>query len=218
MEEFYDRVSDLLRTSGYTAVELSKKLGKSTRYFESMKMRNSVPRVSDLNQMARLLGTTMEYLWTGKHPSPLAGYSPNSRDRRFDSIIVAPRMGVHVNDDGVVDVEDIEGSSVGVPAQLMSGYCVETLKATVVKGDEMVGSGIVHGDIVVYDYGSVGGNGLYVVRLNTMIAVRRLEFAPTGNTVMIKNDNPEYESIKMNVDSPDFQPLGRVVAHMHRYN
>lgn len=221
MKDFYDRVYDLMRLRGYTAIELSKKIGRHYRHLETMKARDADPKSSDLIKIAAALSVTAEELMTGKKPSPLTGYSePRStyeNDPRFNETVIAPRMSVAFKDDETLDVREAEGNGYTIPLHLVRGLDTTTLRAVVVKGDEMINIGMAPGDIVIYDYGDVAGNGLYVVRLSTMIAVRKLEFSPVGTKVTIKTENNDYQSVTMECESNDFQPLGKVVALLHRY-
>ena len=211
MDDFYERLLKLMRASGYTAVEFGRKLGKRDRYIEALKGHDFERKVLDAVHMARLLGMTVEEMVTGYKPSPLTGYS----EREVVETVLIPRMTVVFNDGE--NVVDQDGEKICIPTQIVKGFDTSTLKATVIKGDDMIGANMLPGDIVIYDFGDVAGNGLYVVRLKSIIVPRRLEFAPIGKEVTIIAENPAYRNFTLDADNGDFQPLGKVVALIHRY-
>ncbi len=215
MEDFWDRVYEMMKASGYTAVDLSKKIGKNPRAIESWKNHGSEPRLSDAFKMAKHLGVSLEEFLTGKKPGPLVtGFA----DERIASTVTVPRMHVVVKDEtGEIDITEMEDSLVCVPVQIVKGLEVGRLRATTIKGDDMVDEGMAPGDIVIYDCGNVDSNGLYVIRLKTMIVPRRLEFSPVDNSVCIKSANSAYQDVTLDVTNENFQPLGKVVALLHKY-
>lgn len=76
------------------------------------------------------------------------------------------------------------------------------------------------GDEVLVDFTAPPSlhDGIYAVRLQVALTVKRLQFTPDGR-VLILSDNPAYHTMEHRVDDQgeDFQILGRVVAARRRY-
>ena len=81
-----------------------------------------------------------------------------------------------------------------------------------VEGDSMVPT-LSSGDEILVDPGDPAGrvsDGIYVLRLDDAVVVKRLALDPSGRRVTVKSDNPAYP------DWPDFclddlNPIGRVI-------
>jgi repressor LexA len=83
-----------------------------------------------------------------------------------------------------------------------------------VKGDSMIGDGILERDLLVVKPQSTGSqNELVAVMLDGAATVKRLNFTPTGTKLM--PSNPAYEPIE--ITSEDDRVIGKIVGLIRDY-
>jgi repressor LexA len=84
-----------------------------------------------------------------------------------------------------------------------------------VEGESMIGAGILPGDYVIVDVaGKVRNGTIAAVRIGDEAAVKRL--ALTKTQARLKSENPAYEDIVLDKDSPEFAVYGPVIGVMRR--
>ena len=52
-------------------------------------------------------------------------------------------------------------------------------------------------------------NGVYAIKWNEKILVKRLQVNPQTRSVLIKSDNPTYETMETNLD--DIEIVGKII-------
>lgn len=96
---------------------------------------------------------------------------------------------------------------------------VNQLSMLFVEGDSMAPT-LSPGDtmMIVKDQGMAIQDGIYVVRLEGALLVKRLQRLP-GNQLKVKSDNPNYEPYTMDLtkEHKDFAVIGRVVWAGRRF-
>ncbi|MEW6050962.1 MAG: transcriptional repressor LexA [Candidatus Zixiibacteriota bacterium] len=108
-------------------------------------------------------------------------------------------------------VENIEGEIALDLSFLPKGDCFSLR----VKGDSMLGAGILNGDIVVVNKQSVAQKGDIVVAvINGEATVKR--YFPEGKQIRLQPENDAYEPILIEKHSGEFRIAGRVVGLMRR--
>jgi repressor LexA len=84
-----------------------------------------------------------------------------------------------------------------------------------VEGESMVGAGILSGDFVIVDGdGQVGKGDIAAVRIGDEATVKRV-FTERGQ-VRLKAENPAFQDILVNRNSPEFAIYGPVIGVMRR--
>ncbi len=84
-----------------------------------------------------------------------------------------------------------------------------------VEGESMIGAGILPGDYVIVDSGAgVGKGAIAAVAIGDEATVKRVFISK--NQVRLKAENPDYEDIVLDKNSPDFAVYGPVVGVMRR--
>jgi phage repressor protein C with HTH and peptisase S24 domain len=53
------------------------------------------------------------------------------------------------------------------------------------------------------------GGGIYAIKWNEKILVKRLQVNPQTGSVLIKSDNPTYETMETNLD--DIEVVGKII-------
>lgn len=94
------------------------------------------------------------------------------------------------------------------PSHIVRRFGKENLKGLVVHGDSMEPT-LYDGDVVFCDsLGYDGGEGVYVVQLNGLGYIKRLQIAV--GKVLIKSDNPKYETIEEPIESQSIRIIGKM--------
>jgi repressor LexA len=84
-----------------------------------------------------------------------------------------------------------------------------------VEGDSMIGAGILPGDYVIVQGGrSISRGDIAAVRIGDEATVKRVYISE--NQVRLKAENPAYEDIIVNRESPEFAVCGPVVGVMRK--
>jgi transcriptional regulator with XRE-family HTH domain len=69
--DFYERVKSLSKIGNLTIEYVVKQAGLSLGAYNSYRRRENLPRADEAQKIAQALGTTVEYLTTGKEPADL---------------------------------------------------------------------------------------------------------------------------------------------------
>ena len=111
----------------------------------------------------------------------------------------------------ILAVENLEGS-------LSTNGLFEVDEKTFaleVEGESMIGAGILPGDYVIVDSGASVKNGaIAAVRIGDEATVKRVYVSK--NQARLKPENPDYEDIVVDKNSPEFAVHGPVVGVMRR--
>lgn len=94
------------------------------------------------------------------------------------------------------------------------GVCARSLIVIGVKGDSMEGE-INNGDIILINKeDNMLLNGIYVIRIEGDLIVKRIQRLP-GGIIKVISANSAYESFEIDTNNPpvDFEAIGRVVWH-----
>jgi SOS-response transcriptional repressor LexA len=93
----------------------------------------------------------------------------------------------------------------------------ERLQAVYVAGDSMVDEKINDGDIVIFHPGLTEGNGIFVVSIGNTLVVKRVDFDPLNQTVILISANPAYPPRQFSGHAlEELRIAGRVLACVHR--
>jgi len=186
---------------------LSRMLGRNPAYIQQF-VRRGVPKrlkEEERRKLAQYFGISETLL--GGPPEPESGLAGLASVRRHPVKVSAGP--------GAVGFEEL-----GKPYFAFDPRWLKSLTATPpsnlsivrVEGDSMVPT-LNPGDDVLVDLGDCGDrlrDGIYVLRIDESLVVKRLELNPLGRRVTIQSDNPAYP------DWPDcglneFHCIGRVI-------
>ena len=214
----------LIRDRGGDYASLSRLIGRNPAYIQQFIHRGS-PRKLD-EEDRRVLATFFgvdESVLGGRGDAPLSSHAaPRAvraekarRDPAADLVLI-PRLALGASAGaGALDGDERIQSRVGFqPAYLrdLAGGDPANLSIIRVEGDSMVPT-LANGDEILVDRGDAGDrlrDGIYVLRLEDALMVKRIALNPAGRTLTVRSDNPHYPSW------PDCRPdevaiIGRVV-------
>jgi repressor LexA len=110
-------------------------------------------------------------------------------------------------------IEEIEGNVVLDALFVKDAHNTIALR---IKGDSMIGAGILDRDIVVVKIGSVVKNGDIVVAfVDNEVTCKR--FREDGEFVYLIPENPNYKEIKIRKEESRLYILGKVIALFRRF-
>lgn len=197
----------LARARGDDYASLSRLLRRNPAYVQQFIKRGSPRRLDerDRSTLARYFGVDQALL--GGDEDPVGG----PRGVFFG----VPRLAVGASaGDGAVAGEEVRVGAIGFdPAWLRrEGFVPERLSVVCVEGDSMTPT-LADGDEIMVDTGDATErlrDGIYVIRIDDAVKVKRLSRAPGRGRVSVVSDNSAYPCFD-DVALGDIGIVGRVV-------
>ena len=185
----------LLTEKGVDYAQLSQRIGRNPAYIQQYIKRGSPRRLAeeDRARIAAYLGVS-EALLGGPAPRVAAP----ARSRGGDMVLV-PKLaiGASAGAGASVDGEAVEGQVAFDPKWLRDlGADPRALSIIRVEGDSMAPT-LSDGDDIMVDGGDAAGrlrDGIYVLRMDDVLMVKRVARAPGQGRVSVISDNPHYKS------------------------
>ncbi len=207
MTDVRETLDQLIRERGEDYLSISRLLGRNAAYVQQF-IRRGIPRKldeDDRRTLSRYFGVDETVL--GGVASRPAGVGP--------ALTLVPRfaLGASAGPGAFADDEAVQGQIGFDPAWLRGlGVSQVALSMIKVKGDSMAPT-LGDGDDIMVDRGDGAErvrDGIYVLRMDDALIVKRLAPNPATRRCTIKSDNPAYP------DWPDSDPaaieiIGRVV-------
>lgn len=200
-----------MRTNGHSYTSLSRVLGRNPAYIQQY-VRRGVPRALDADdrrRIARHLGIAPSLIGEPEDAAQPVAALPSHAVAPTDYVRVAA-----LDPDAATFGLAFHAGWVG---ELASGQ-VDALAMLRVEGDAMLPT-LVPGDHLVIDTHDAGGrlrDGLYALRLDGALMVKRLAINPATRLVTIASDNPSYPDWA-GCDAAQLVVAGRVVWAGRRF-
>ncbi|ALH79033.1 peptidase S24 [Sphingopyxis macrogoltabida] len=201
----------LLQEKGVDYAQLSARIGRNPAYIQQFIKRGSPRRLAeqDRARIAAYLGVS-EALLGGA----VQRVAAPSRARGADMVLV-PKLaiGASAGAGASVDGEPVEGEVAFDPKWLRGlGADPRALSIIRVEGDSMAPT-LNDGDDILVDGGDAAGrlrDGIYVLRMDDVLMVKRVSRAPGQGRISVISDNPHYRSWD-DLPMAAVQLVGRVV-------
>ena len=185
---------------------LTNKKGKSVK-----------PSFKDLCKLAELYNKPIAYFSDEFNSEIAVTNTPNSQ---FSETISIPKLNIFAGagSEGVFDISLLKSDkSISVSREIIGKLNPINLNAIEIIGDSMEPE-FYEGDIAVIDmvnhrYDFVKIAGIYIVRTQEAVYIKRVEFLPKGGVKLI-SINKNYTDIVLNSDD-DFEILGKVCGKIH---
>ena len=193
--DFYEKVKSLVKSNTtFTLRAFIESLGINYDSYNGQKRYNNLPRADEVVKIAKGLNVSLDYLLVGDE-------KPNK------CIVPILDQELSAGNGCLVPENDAAKGLLELPRSLRAEYG-DNLSALYVKGDSMEPT-LRNGDLIVCDsLGWDSGEGLYAVRLNGKGYVKRIQ---VGNgKILIKSDNPKYDTIEEPIESQNLQIIGKV--------
>jgi phage repressor protein C with HTH and peptisase S24 domain len=201
----------LLSERGIDYVRLSEKIGRNAAYIQQYIKRGSPRRLAeqDRARIAAYLGVPEAMLG-----GPVQRFAAPARARASDMVLV-PKLaiGASAGAGASIDGEPIEGEVAFDPKWLRElGADPRALSIIRVEGDSMAPT-LDDGDDILVDGGDAAArlrDGIYVLRMDDVLMVKRVARAPGPGRISVISDNPQYPSYP-ELSMGAVQLVGRVV-------
>jgi hypothetical protein len=213
MIDVRNNLERLIHDRGEDMSALSKLLGRNAAYVQQF-IRRGVPKKLDEDDrriLARYFGVDETVL------GGPAGYAPNpppSRSRGRDMAFI-PKLGIGASaGPGALVGEEAPEAHVGFETAWLRklGSNPDDLSIIQVSGDSMSPTLADCDDILVdrADASQRLRDGIYVLRIDDALMVKRIALNPIARTLTIKSDNPSYPEWT-NCDPASVNIIGRVI-------
>ncbi|HET7604493.1 MAG TPA: S24 family peptidase [Sphingomicrobium sp.] len=186
---------------------LSRMLGRNAAYIQQF-VRRGVPKrlkEDERRKLARYFAV----------PEALLGGPPES-EQRPGGLVSVKRHPVRVSaGPGAVVTEELGKPCFAFDERWLKGLTASQpskLSIVRVEGDSMAPT-LNAGDDILVDLGDAGErlrDGIYVLRIDDAVVVKRLALNPTGRRVTVQSDNPAYPDWP-DCSLADIKPIGRVI-------
>jgi phage repressor protein C with HTH and peptisase S24 domain len=212
MVDARETLERLIAETGADCASLSRLIGRNAAYVQQF-IRRGVPKKldeGDRAKLARFFGID-EVLLGAPHDMPALGHGPKAKSR----MIAVPRLAVRASaGPGALGEDEGAMGQFGFDARWMRGLSTNpaSLSAIRVQGDSMMPT-LSDGDDIMVDRSDGADrlrDGIYVLRIDDALNVKRLAINPVRGSVTIHSDNPAYPSWP-DCDLSQIVLIGRVV-------
>ena len=195
----------LIRSSGEDYASISRLLGRNQTYIQQF-IKRGVPRrlaEEDRRRLAEFFGVPEKLLgapqYAGGSNPPPAGSSRSMRDSgKEDEFVFVPYYDVGASaGHGSIGEHGAPEASLAFAARWVRGIAsggADALSVIRVEGDSMYPS-LSHGDHILIDTNDRRArDGIYVLRTDDALHVKRVAVSPSTGMLTISSDNPAYPS------------------------
>ena len=222
-------LDQLIRDRGEDYASLSRLLGRNAAYIQQF-IRRGTPRKldeEDRRTLARYFRVEESVLGgpallnrvlspTGTVNDAKSGWNGPKRPLRSAAdLIRIPRFTVRASAGaGALDPEEFDVSSIGLTAAFLRALCSDPASLSMIKvtGDSMEPT-LGEGDDILVDRSDAADrvrDGIYVLRFDDALNVKRIAIQPEGRRFTVRSDNPAYPSWS-DCDPSRIDIIGRVV-------
>ncbi len=216
--ELWDRIQQLIEEKHTTQDWVAGKTGRRPDSFRRMRSKNTLPDAEEIIKIAKALGVTAEYLVTGEngHQSNLQTAECQEEDPDVCRIPLLSQKVAAGKGQEFIESSEVIGT-VPFLKRMLRGADASTAKALEVRGDSMTGIQLFDGDMVVFVPGSIRGDGIYVLRVNDTLIVKRVEFDEVSRKLRIMSENTRYPDRVESADEQNVEVLGKVYGWLHAH-
>ncbi|MGD8326796.1 MAG: S24 family peptidase [Sphingomonadales bacterium] len=215
------KLDQLIHDSGHDYASVSRYLGRNSAYVQQF-IKRGVPRrlkEEDRQKLAVLFEVPEQELGALRTSNPQATPEVPIRERPIkrynDDFVFVPYFDIRASagSGSLIEKEDQKTSLAFRKewvARVATGSA-DDLAILLVEGDSMDPT-LAHGDLILIDTSQAWylRDGIYVLRVDGALLVKRISVNPSTKRLTIKSDNPAYESWS-NCDPTEVDPIGRVI-------
>lgn len=223
MQTFKERLIFLWQHEAKQA-KIAADIGMTIAGFSRIWNEEGLPKAETLKKIKQLKGCSIDWLLTGEgEPFPAAMASAAAttvcdtlgNPVNIDEFVFIPHYGVQAAaGQGYLVEEETPRFSVAFRRYWIENYItrdIQKLSVISVRGDSMAGV-LNDGDTILINHShTVPRDGLYVLRINNNLLVKRLQLMPAGmiNVISANEAYPTFE-INLNNMTDDVAIIGRV--------
>ena len=222
MQTFKERLFFLWQHEAKQA-KIAADIGMTIAGFSRIWNEEGLPKAETLKKIKQLKGCSIDWLLTGEgepFPAAMASAATTVCDTlgnpvNIDEFVFIPHYGVQAAaGQGYLVEEETPRFSVAFRRYWIENYItrdIQKLSVISVRGDSMAGV-LNDGDTILINHShTVPRDGLYVLRINNNLLVKRLQLMPAGmiNVISANEAYPTFE-INLNNMTDDVAIIGRV--------
>ncbi len=222
MQTFKERLIFLWQHEAKQA-KIAADIGMTIAGFSRIWNEEGLPKAETLKKIKQLKGCSIDWLLTGEgepFPAAMASAATTVCDTlgnpvNIDEFVFIPHYGVQAAaGQGYLVEEETPRFSVAFRRYWIENYItrdIQKLSVISVRGDSMAGV-LNDGDTILINHShTVPRDGLYVLRINNNLLVKRLQLMPAGmiNVISANEAYPTFE-INLNNMTDDVAIIGRV--------
>ncbi len=222
MQTFKERLIFLWQHEAKQA-KIAADIGMTIAGFSRIWNEEGLPKAETLKKIKQLKGCSIDWLLTGEgepFPAAMASATTTVCDTlgnpvNIDEFVFIPHYGVQAAaGQGYLVEEETPRFSVAFRRYWIENYItrdIQKLSVISVRGDSMAGV-LNDGDTILINHShTVPRDGLYVLRINNNLLVKRLQLMPAGmiNVISANEAYPTFE-INLNNMTDDVAIIGRV--------
>lgn len=207
----------LIREHGENYGAISRLLGRNAAYIQQFVKRGTPRKLDeeDRQLLARYFGVDERML--GGMPgrgSPTAATRARGR-AAMPELFAVPRLSLGASaGPGALDQDEAASGTIGFDPRWLRalGGRPDMLSIIRVAGESMTPT-LNDGDDIMVDRGDDAArlrDGIYVLRMDDLLMVKRLALTPRPGRIAIRSDNPLYPAFE-DVDADDVTIVGRVI-------
>lgn len=213
VDDIRTRLDQLIRARGEDYASLSRLLGRNAAYVQQF-IHRGVPRKldeTDRKILADYLGVDEAELGAPER----AALSNRPARASGDGVSLVPRLAVGASaGPGALDADDQPMGQIGFDTRWLRQLTAnpKALSIIQVSGDSMVPT-LADGDDILVDRADAADrvrDGIYVLRVDDTLIVKRLAINPVQRSFTVRSDNPAYPEWA-NVDPLGVDIVGRVI-------
>lgn len=213
MDGVRETLEQLIRDRGDDYASLSRLLGRNAAYVQQF-IHRGVPKKldeDDRRTLAEYFGVA-ETLLGGPNLAPAHG-ATSSKSR--DNVITVPRLAVGASaGPGALGAEDAPLGQIGFETRWLRQMSRDpkALSVIQVSGDSMSPT-LIDGDDILVDRADAAEairDGIYVLRVEESLIVKRLVINPAQRSFTVRSDNPSHPDWS-DVDPGGIEIVGRVI-------
>lgn len=213
MDDVRTRLDQLIRDHGEDYKSLSRLLGRNLAYVQQFIHRGTPRKLDedDRRTLAEYFGVDESILGA---PARVAASGKAVATVR-DDVLLVPRLAVGASaGPGALGADDAPLGQIGFETRWLRQLTPnpKALSIIQVSGDSMVPT-LVDGDDILVDHGDAADqirDGIYVLRVDESLIVKRLALNPALRSFTVRSDNPAYPAWT-DVDPATIDIVGRVI-------
>ncbi len=206
MRPWAEKMKEILKALKLTQQSLAAKTEVYQSYISDIvNGRNQTPSLKFISQIAQL-GISCEWLLKDEGDILLP---PN--------IIGIPLYDIQASAGAGNLIDFFDNPAVitwlDIRAEIVERYGDRRIGAVRILGDSMMPT-YHSGDVAIFAFDLIDGDGVYLLGLDNALFIKRLQFYPERNQIVIKSDNPAYEPRTIDAAACQvyFKIIGRVVG------
>lgn len=201
----------LIAERGDSYADLSRLLGRNPAYIQQFIKRGTPRKLDEADRrlLARYFGVSEEMLGGGSSQADVP-----SRARGLPAVVAVPRLSLGVSAGaGSFDADERVTGIMAFDARWLRHLGIKSQHASVIRveGESMVPT-LHDGDEILIDHDDAGAHlrdGIYVLRLDDALMVKRLALGPRRGRFSVLSDNPHFPNWK-DIDPALVTIVGRV--------